>query len=78
MSDFNYDSDVENDRMAVDKDDTTMDIGEPDSSSDNDDSTNNTENNDLVTAQVSVQHPGSLQVRDLRISYVWQSVIQQL
>ena len=81
MSDINYDSDVENDSMAVDEDDTTMDVGEPDSSSDNDDnedSTNNTEDNDLVTAQITVQHPGSLWLRDLRsYRYVWQSVIQQ-
>ena len=76
MSDVNYDSDVENDSMTVDEDDTTMDVGEPDSSSDNDDSTNNTEDNNLVTAQITVQHPGSLRLRDLR-SYVWQLVIQQ-
>ena len=35
--------------------------------------TNNTKDNNLVI----VQHPGFLQFRDLRRSYVWQSVIQQ-
>ena len=29
MSNINYGSDVENDSMAVDEDDTSMDIGEP-------------------------------------------------
>ena len=77
MSDINYDGDVENDCMAVDEDDTTMDVGGSDSSSDNEDSTNNTEGNDLVTAQVTVYHPGPSRLRDLRRSYVWQSVIQE-
>ena len=77
MSDINYDSDIENDSMAVDEDDTTMNVGEPDSSSNNEDSTNNTEDNNFVTAQVTVQHPGPLRLRDLRRSYAWRSIIQQ-
>ena len=79
MSGINYDKDVENDSMAI-NDDTTVDVGEPDSSSDSDnnkDSTNSTEDNNLIIAQVTVQHPGSLPLRDLRRSYVWQSAIQQ-
>ena len=69
MCDINDDSDVEfNNTSCMDVNDSDTD--KPNASSDD------SADNDFVTAQVTFQHPGPLWLRDLRGNYVWQLVIQ--